>query len=225
MDDPEKYLEHLQSKSLENGVKESYLWPRTAIGNLQAEALFRVGVSDWRADDEQSRPAQIIDAFKRLAYNCLLPYDFSVLDICCGDALALWQIKRAFPFSKCYGLDLNAGQIKTHEMVEEQGVKLYRATIQRLFAGTPDVVFDVCIMLNTYRGWEAADLHDDEKWLPNTADAWFRKHAKYTILTVSDDQVNKLKDKGFWVSDIGRGEDDSRMILMFPCGDLWRSER
>ena len=225
MIDPETYLRYIEEQSAANGVSEHYLWPRTALSNLQAEAMFRVGVSDWREDDLRSRPAQIIKILEQLLYSDLLNRDFTVLDICCGDAVVLWQIKRAFPKAQCYGLDLNAGQIDTHAMVQEQGVKLFRATIQRLFADTPDVLFDVCMMLNTYRGWESADLQDNERWIPDTADEWFRQHARYTILTVSKSQVEQLKDRGFWVSEIGKGEDDSWMVLVFPCGDRWKAER
>lgn len=222
---PETYLKYIEEQSAANGVSEHYLWPRTALGNLQAEAMFRVGVSDWREDDLRSRPAQIIKTLEQLLYNDLLDGDFTCLDICCGDAVVLWQIKRAFPKARCYGLDLNAGQIDTHKMVQEQGVKLFRATIQRLFADTPDVLFDVCMMLNTYRGWKSADLQDSERWIPDTVDEWFRQHARYTILTVSDTQIEQLKSKGFWVSKIGAGEDDSSMVLAFPCGDRWKAER
>lgn len=224
MTTPETYLKYIEEQSAANGVSE-YLWPRTALGNLQAEAMFRVGVSDWREDDKWSRPAQVIKILERLLYNDLLEENFTFLDICCGDAVVLWQIKRAFPKAKCYGLDLNAGNIPDQRMAVEQGVKLYRATIQRLFADTPDVVFDVCMMLNTYRGWESADLRDDEQWLPDTADEWLRQHARYTILTVSKSQVERLKSKGFWVSETGRGEDNSLMVLAFPCGDRWKAKR
>jgi hypothetical protein len=221
----ESYLAYLEAESAGNGMTE-YLWPRTAIGNLQAEATFRVGVSDWREDDERSRPAQIIAALRNLRYNKLLPEDFSVLDICCGDALVLWQIKRAFHHVRCYGVDLNAGKLETHAMVRRAGVFLYRATVQRLFADAPDdITFDVVVMLNTYRGWESADLRDDEAWIPETVDEWLRKHARYMVLTVSDGQAKKLMQKGFWVTDIGTGENGARLVLCFPCGDLWRAER
>ena len=232
-------MEALKIAAEQNGTEEHYLWPRTAIGNLQAEAWQRVGVSDWLADDPRSRPSQIILALREMVRNRLIPESFSVIDICCGDALVLWQIKRAFPFSDCYGADINAGSLDTHSMVSGSGVHLYRTTIQRLFKplGTtwnkrPDdwIQFDIAIMLNTYRGWQSADLKDDEAWLPRAADDWFKYRAKFTILTIDDGQRQKLKDNGFWVADIGHGEDNSKMVLLFPCGtgdveNLWSKAR
>lgn len=224
-------MEAMKIAAEQNGTEEHYLWPRTAIGNLQAEAWQRVGVSDWIADDPRSRPAQIILALREMVRNRLLPENFSAIDICCGDALVLWQIKRAFPFSDCYGVDINAGRLDTHKMVSDSGVHLYRTTIQRLFQvaeGRPQ--FDIAIMLNTYRGWQSADLKDDETWIPDAADFWFRRNARFTILTIDDGQRKKLRDNGFWVADIGHGEDNSKMVLLFPCGtgdveNLWSKAR
>lgn len=222
--DQEEYLRSLQEDSRHNGA-DQYLWPRTAMGNMQAEITARVGASDWLDGNLESRPGQIIGKLDNLIYNRLLPEDFTCLDICCGDGLILWQIKRAFPFSKCYGLDLNTGLFETHQMVREMGVKLYRGTIQRLFERGEKPLFDLAIMLNTYRGWGSADLREDEKHLPAAADLFFRYHTRYTILTLADDQSDRLRAEGFWVDQFGKGEDDSIMALIFPCGDLWRAGR
>ena len=229
-DDHEKYLEGLEKAASENHVKDFYLWPRTPISNIQAEIWQRCEVSDWLLSNPESRSYKVVRTINDLMCNRLIPENFKLLDICCGDAVILWQVKRCFPFADTFGFDLNAGRLATHPMVISQGVKLFRSTIQRLFRSAPSLPFDVCIMLNTYRGWEAADLNDDEKWLPSSAHAWFAVHSQFTILTVSDEQIDELKDAGFWVTDIGAGEDDSRMILIWPCAkgeliDLWSQQR
>lgn len=224
------YLQHLEHEAEQNHTRELYLWPRTPISNLQAEIWQRQGVSDWVLEDPKSRPGQIVRQIRYLRYNCLIPERFTLLDICCGDALIPWHVKRKYPLATCCGVDLNAGRLPTHALVQDMGVRLFRIPIQRLFRSDAPVRFDVCVMLNTYRGWESADLRKDEEWLTNAADVWFLSHSRYTILTVCQEQVTRLREKGWWVTDIGRGEDDSRMILMWPCATgelegLWQSHR
>lgn len=230
MSDPIQYLTQLESEAERNHTEELYLWPRTPISNLQAECWQRVGVSDWQAQDHRSRPHRIMCQVDQLLYNDLIPERFSFLDICCGDALIPWHVKRRWPMCAALGVDLNKNQLKAHWMVQDQGVRLYRIPIQRLFRNSQSVLFDVAIMLNTYRGWESADLRPQEQWLVEAADTWFWEHSRYTILTVAEGQIERLKGDGWWVTDIGPGEDDSRMILMWPCAKdelegLWQSRR
>jgi len=137
-----------------------------------------------------------------------------VLDICCGDAIVLWQIKRAFPQAICYGVDLNKGRFDTHVKVQRDVVQLYRVFIQHLFRTHPDTPFDLTLMLNTYRGWESADLREHERYLPELANAWFNRNARYTILTVTDPQIVSLRRLGFTVKKIGKGEDNSKMVCL-----------
>jgi len=227
---PIDYLAQLQAQAEQNHTEELYLWPRTPIGNLQAEAWQRVGVSDWVADDPTSRPARVLRVIDDLLYNKLIYERFSFVDICCGDALIPWHVKRRFPMADALGVDLNAGRLQTHFVVQDQGVKLYRIPLQRLFLDGHSATFDVAAMFNTYRGWQSADLHEDEQWLVVAADRWFREHARYTILTATCEQIERLKADGWWVTDLGRGENDSRMVLMWPCATgelegLWQSQR
>lgn len=229
MSDAFDYLARLDLEAAQNHTEELYLWPRTPISNLQAEAWQRVGVSDWRVEDPRSRVYRVLRAVDDLRYNRLIREPFTFLDICCGDALIPWHVKRRWPLAEAFGVDLNAGRLPTHEMVQEQGVRLFRIPLQRLFADGP-VVFDVVTMFNTYRGWVSADLRPEEGWLVEAADRWFRAHARYTIVTATEEQVERLKASGWWVTDLGRGEDDSRMILMWPCAtgeleELWSQRR
>lgn len=225
--EPRAYLERLQNEAHENHTRELYLWPRTPISNLQAEIWQRCGASDWT---KHGRAGDILRALADLRANHLIPESFSLVDICCGDALIPWHAQRIHPFSQCYGIDLNAGQLDAHDLVQRQGVELFRIPIQRLFRSDAGVLFDVALMFNTYRGWDSADLEEGERWIVGAADDWFRHHAHYTIVTASEAQIERLKDDGWWVVDIGRGEDDSRMILMWPCATgplegLWQNHR
>jgi hypothetical protein len=85
-------------------------------------------------------------------------------------------------------------------------------------------------MLNTYRGWGAAQLRNGERWLEDAADVWMKHHTRFSILTISNEQEKTLKEKGFWVTHIGKGEDNSKMVLTFPCDcgqleGLWSQRR
>lgn len=230
MTDTLQYLERLQSEAEQNHTRELYLWPRTPISNLQAEAWQRVGVSDWRADNPRSRPARVMRAVDDLLYNRLIPERFTFLDVCCGDALIPWHVKRRWPMAQALGVDLNAGRLKAHFVVQDQGVRLFRIPLQRLFRDGQGALFDVAVMFNTYRGWDSADLSEDERWIVGAADEWFRHHARYTILTATKAQIERLKGEGWWLTELGAGEDDSTMILMWPCATgelegLWQSHR
>jgi hypothetical protein len=126
----------------------------------------------------------------------------------------LWQIKKAFPRARCYGVDCNKGKFGTHDMVQREGVELFNGFSQHLFASDPSVPFDMALMLNTCRGWESADLREHERDLPLLADAWFAKNARYTILTATKPQVRRLKQVGFALARMGRSEDNSTMVCI-----------
>ena len=212
-----RYFMKLAADSAFLSKPDYYLWPRTPTANLQAEIWQRVGVSDHMMYDCRSRPSKIIRMLHQLIDNKLLREDFNLLDICCGDAVILTHIQRSFPDAHCYGIDLNAWEYADHSDAFEEGVELYAIPMQILFQRPAPVQLDVCVMLNTYRSWDAADLRLHERNLPYLADDWFKQNSKYTILTVTPSQNKRLRRKGFWVIGMGRGEDDSEMVCVFTC--------
>jgi hypothetical protein len=208
-----KYLEDLEHICSKEDVAEYYLWPRTPIGDgIQDKIIQRVGVSDYEVTHKRSRSGRIISYLNTLIQHHLLEPGFSLLDIACGDAVILWQIKKAFPEAHCFGIDCKKGKFSTHSKVQQEGVQLFNVFIQHLFMTCPEIPFDVVMMLNTYRGWESADLREHEQHLPELADKWFEKNARYTILTATDQQITHLRRLNFSVQKIGRGEDDSTLI-------------
>lgn len=221
-----EYLRTLEGLAAQSSKDDLYLWPRTPMGyDHQEKILERVGVSDYDLDNPSSRPALIIRQIQTLIRRGLVSEDFSLLDIACGDAIVLWQIKKAFPLAQCYGVDCNKNRFGTHGMVQREGVGLFNAFIQHLFAGDSPAPFDLALMLNTYRGWESADLRDHECRLPELADTWFERNARYTILTATDRQIARLRRLNLVVTKIGRGEDDSTMICFSRSrlpGAFWR---
>ena len=225
----EDWLKTLEHESRDWGIEDAYLWPRTPVDNIQAEIWRRCGASDWTLKDG-SRAGLIVTTLREMRENLLLRESFTFLDICTGDGLIPWHVVRSFPFTDVFGVDIAKGYLETHERIQRHGVALFRVPIQALFTDHRGGRFDVVCMLNTYRGWDSADLKDEEKWIPDGADLWFQRHARYTILTVTDEQRKRLINSGFWVTRIGSGENGSDMVLMWPCanektGGLWSQKR
>ena len=209
------YLSQLEAMALNEDFERYYLWPRTPIRDtLQEEVTQRVGASDFDLSQEHSRPSQIIKFISKLLSERLIGEYFSILDLPCGDAVVLWQIKKTFRFANCYGLDCNKGVYKTHETIQREGVFLYRAFLQHLFSSDPPEPFDLVVMLNTYRGWKYAALRQHEQNVPELANRWFGKNARFTVLTATDAQVDHLLNLGFLTAQLGKGEDDSKMICI-----------
>jgi hypothetical protein len=207
-----EYLERLERLAAGENVQDFYLWPRTPIEKIQTKIEQRVGATDYQVQKPISRPAIIITFLKKLCQSEMLPQNFSVLDIACGDGIVLWQIQKSFPQSACYGVDCNKGQFSAHSMVEGEGVRLYKAYIQHLFKNDSEQPFDVVLMLNTYRDWKAADLRGHEIDLPGLANRWFERNGIYVILTTGREGCNQLKQLGFAIKTLGKGEDRSDLV-------------
>jgi hypothetical protein len=207
------YLAAIEAQAETCLTNDLLLWPRTPIGDeIQQKIVQRVGVSDYQAEDPGSRPNRIIAILCRLSRARCIPAKFSVLDIACGDAIVLWQIKRAFPASRCYGADCNKGLFPAHERVARDDVQLSRCFIQHLVEKDSADPFDVVMMLNTYRGWGSADLKPQEHDLPLLVDNWLRKNARYIILSVTPTQLDDWQQAGWQECKLGRGEEDSLLV-------------
>jgi hypothetical protein len=210
-----EWLAKLEARSAGEASEDLLLWPRTPVAEIQARIRERVGVSDVDVDDPRSRPASVLRELGRRIDGGILTQPFSLLDIACGDALVLRAVKRRFPEAECLGVDLLKGEFSSHQDAEAEGVRLFRVPIQRLFESLgPPAPFDVALMLNTYRGWESADLRPHERALPRLADRWLDGHARVAILTVTARQLVRLRLKGHAVRVIGPGEDRSRMVAV-----------
>ena len=69
-------------------------------------------------------------------------------------------------------------------------------------------------MLNTYRGWESAELRKNEASLPENSDKWFADNSVFSFVTASQIQIKLLQKKGFYVNVVGKGEDDSYLLCI-----------
>src|SRR5579863_3766630 len=210
----DEFLQDVERRAGAAGDMEArYLWPRTPrSGDLQDKIHQRMGVTDREIGDPRSRPAMILSEIRRLQSRGRLNSAPSILDIACGDALVLLALKRALPGASCYGVDCAKGAYSTHADAEEGGVRLFNGLIQDLFISVPPAPFDVALMLNTFRGWESADLHADEADLPRRAEQWLLSRARYAIVTATNRQVLELKRQGIEIKRLGKGEDESMMI-------------
>lgn len=224
----ERYLDKLEKMGDIRNVDDYYLWPRTEIqdGTMQNKIERICGAKDSESQNPSSRSYEVIAAISELIGQKELRKDFNLLDITCGDGVVLLKLKERFPDMSAYGIDCLKDVFVTHSLCYEGGVKIYRGFLQDIFnkANIDDEVpiFDCVIMLNTYRGWESADLREDEQDIPQMADLFFSEKAKYTIITATNDQIDRLKKNGFGVRDIGKGESsNSRMILISKiCKDI-----
>jgi hypothetical protein len=224
-----KWLTLLEAKA-DGSLSEYYRWRKTPVGNLQAEIWRRTGASDWNAGHPNSRTGAITRTLRGMVENELLPRPFSVLDLCCGDGVILHQLARKFRHARCYGVDLL--RYPTHRDAEVAGVTFHRVPLQEVVGNEPPRVVDVCVMLNTFRGWDRADLDaETEGDLPQRTLAWMKRFCRYVFLTVNREQVEWLKREGWFIWDVGKGEDDSRLICGFPCegpegpGGVWTLEK
>lgn len=219
------HLDQLQRQAHASDLSTLYLWPNTPIGDAIQERIREgVGVTDHQVKDRCARPARILRWVQRLVDNDLIPPAFSVLDIACGDAVILWHIKQHFPQAACYGLDCHKDEFPSHRVVQQVGVQLYRGFIQHLFAAACPR-FDLVLMLNTYRGWEAAQLRQHEADLPQQADAWLQQHAQYVIVTAMPHQLVEWRRWGFHVKRLGPGEERSMMACCSKqqMPSLWKA--
>lgn len=214
-DQQHEYLSGLERMASHEELTQFYLWPRTpSTGTLQEEIISRVGVSDFDLHHAHSRPGQIVNFLRTLSAAGVIGYDFSILDLLCGDGIVLWQVKKSFPDSSCFGVDCKKNGYETHEMIQRGGVKLYKAFLQHLVSTDCEKPFDVAIMLNTYRGWKYANLREHEEKLPDSVNDWFMRNARFVVLTATRIQLDHLRELGFFVNQLGKGEDDSEMVCI-----------
>lgn len=192
-----------------------YLWPRTPMTpHHQDKILERVGATDYDINNPRSRSHSIVTQLQKFIAQGKLDEDFNIVDLCCGDAIVLGMVKSSFPQAFCAGVDCLKGKFETHKMVIDNGVDLYYGFLQNFLDYSPDKKIDVLLMLNTYRGWDSADLRESEKDTPNKFDDWVIKNVKYTVVTATVEQIYRLKEQGKNVKIIGPGEDNSHMIVI-----------
>lgn len=189
------------------------LWPRTPVLNIQAEIWRRMGASDYNLDHPDSRAGNIVRMLKDMQANDLLPQMPTVLDIFCGDGVILWQVQRLLGRAQCFGIDVR--EYPEHELAQNAGVQFFYFPAQTLISHDPPGRFDVVFMLNTFRGWDKADLPQNDRDLSQRLLSWIIHNVRYCIVTATQEQIVALREQGWWTFCIGRGEDDTQLTGMF----------
>lgn len=204
-----RYFEDLEGQCRGLDEKDFILWPTTDINEkIQWWIKERYGCED-DINTKGSRP----DVIAKTIDEVFPEKNFMMLDICCGDAIILTQLKKRYPNSTAIGFDINKGKFEQHKEAENVGVKLYYGIIQKLFRENLPQRIDLVIMLNTFRSWHTARLREHEKDLPQVSQKWLVDNSKHLILTVNDDQLNFFKSKGN-VRILGKGEEKSHFIYV-----------
>ena len=207
------YLQSIEDEGKKVNFEDFYLWPRTVRAkDHQDKIRERVGADDYSLNNPRSRTYTIVKHLKKLIAEKKIPNNFSLADICCGDAVVLAMVQREFPEATCYGQDCLKDEFETHDLAYKFGVELYGGYIQHIVEKNLQTPFDVVLMLNTYRGWHSADLREHEKELPLLVDAWLKQNSRFTIVTARHEQIVEKKQAGIDVKIIGVGEDESHMI-------------
>lgn len=192
-----------------------YLWPRTPkTPNHQDKIFERVGARDYDVENPLSRSNSIIRHIRRLVHEGKLSRQFVLADLCGGDAVVGLEIKKAFPESEIIVQDCMKDTFDTHVIAKSVGTRIYGGYLQEIVKHNFDCPIDFVMMLNTYRGWANADLHENEQDLPSLVDDWMDRNAQFIIVTATLAQIMDLKKKGRNLKIIGKGEDDSHMICI-----------
>jgi hypothetical protein len=203
-----RYFEDLERRCRGLDENNFILWPTTEINEkIQEWIKERYGCEDDILI-RGSRPDIIADIIDIHFGN-----SFSMLDICCGDAIILTQLKQRFPDSLAIGFDINKGKFEQHKLAEQVGVNLYYGIIQELFKKNLPEKVDIIIMLNTFRSWHTARLREHEKNLPEISQKWLVDNSKHLILTVNDEQLKFFRSIGE-VTILGKGEEKSHFIYV-----------
>lgn len=214
----EKYLESIRESGKNSKLEDLYLWHGTPkTDTLQDQIKNSVGARDDDINNPKSRTYRIQREIKQLLVN--MGGQIRIVDICCGDSIVLLELKKSIPEIDGYGIDCNIDKFSTHDTCREAGIHLIKGYLQHVM--NPDIArqlgdekFEFVLMLNTYRGWEYANLREEEKMLPQWADEFFFMHVKYSFITASAHQIIALMKKGFDVKILGRGEGSAILIVL-----------
>ena len=205
-------LERTTAQTLRDGQVKT-LWPRTLLDSIQTQVNKEYGTTDLKWADPRSRPYKVATFLQGMVAKKLLRSDFTILDLCCGDAMVLNHVARKFPECKAYGTDI--AKFDYHKLLVENAT-VYGVALQDVISFEPPARIDVVMMLNTFRQWEHAGLTKEDAELPEWVEEWLRLYAHRSILTATHRQISSFRNKKWTVTEIGPGEGNSRLICTWP---------
>ena len=211
----QKFFQGVEERAQNVNFDDYYLWPRTPrTPHHQDKILQRVGACDFEVNNPRSRTYNIITIIQKLITRGKVKKSFVLADLCAGDGIVGMEVKRAFPKSEIIIQDCLKDEFETHATAKTIGVRIYGGFLQQIIEQNMTKQIDFMLMLNTYRGWRNADLHQNEQDLPFHVDTFLKKNAKFLIVTATVEQIKDLKMSGRDLKIIGKGEDDSHMICI-----------
>lgn len=123
-----------------------------------------------RFSDTPERMIFIYEALKKLN----LPEDFSIIDIAAGRGVVLGGLVGIFPQCNASILDIVKYDYDWAKLPRR--VKRYVMPLQK-FIKNSDKVFDVVMMLNSYRNWNGDKTGEVKRGF----DEWLFSHARYFV--------------------------------------------
>ena len=102
----------------------------------------------------------VLDSLSNLLENKKINENFTVVDICCGNAFLLHMIKSRFPKCFALGIDLFGFQSWDDIVKRHDGIVLTTLDVEDFVKTTPPFQFDIGMSFNTLRGWHKNDIYD-----------------------------------------------------------------
>ena len=210
-----RFFAAVEERGSQVEFNDFYLWPNTPPppNSHQNKIIQRVGVSDSDIADKRSRTHLLIDFIENLIARGEISSLFVLADICGGDAIIGTKLKEHFPNAEIIVQDCFKEKFSTHAQAIEVGVKLYGGWLQHLVEeDLSNEQLEIVMMLNTFRGWQSAQLRPHEQDLPLKTLQWLERNSKFFIVTATEPQIGFLEKRGLTLELLGKGEDDSYMI-------------
>jgi hypothetical protein len=102
----------------------------------------------------------VISEILHMTENGNLNEDFTVVDICCGNAFLLHMIKNRFPKCTALGIDLHPFNSWGEIASRHDDIALMQVDVEDFVKVSPPFKFDLGFTFNTLRGWTKNNLWD-----------------------------------------------------------------
>ena len=144
----------------------------------------------WNIEGGSDTPERII--FINEAIRGLnLSSDFSILDLAGGRGVVLAGLTGLFPKCRATIVDIRNYPHDWYKL--KRNVRCVVSPLQE-FIQKEDQVYDVVMMLNSYRSWRGKG---DRVSVKKLLDLWLAEHAKYFITSGADLEYEKGKISGY----------------------------
>jgi hypothetical protein len=137
----------------------------------------------WGIERRSDTPERLVFIYEALSKLDLAP-DFSIIDIACGRAVVIDGLYGLFP--KCRPTILDIEKYEYDWAKLKRGIVKLVMPLQEFIQRNNETVYDVVMMLNSYRNWKGRKYVDKEHTqtrgaIKNSFDLWLVDHARYFI--------------------------------------------